>query len=776
MYIRTTKKQRARPRRRRDAPDPAASESLRRVEAWLQTQQQRRHLSGEAGRLDAVREWGEGCFRYAYNPQGDLTEIVEADGRRLHYDYDTRRRLTRVQHADGTATGYAYDHQDRLHEVQDRGVINRYTYDSQGRLTRKYRGRAGAIVYGYDEAGRVVMARTSRVTTTWRYDDQGRIVETRQSIAGVTLRLHLDFDEKGRLARMILPGSPCPIQYQWNDQGRPHRVDLGDAVLARYAYHDEDKTVRLQLGNGVDVETAANHLDGRPARHTVRRGEDRLFHQTITYNTLGETIDDGRRRYTYDLLGRLVEAQDAGTEARWGFGYDQQDNRTHLEAPHGAYRYTYGVDNRLLACETDTGTGTRLAYDRRGRLVRKTNPGGTWVYRYDEADNLLQIRYRGNIVAQFIYDHKDRLVLADYDGRIERYLYSPADELLAVTDAEGLPVRLMVRTPLGLLAEVHGAIGEGAVYFRHDDAQGTTHLMTDAAGDEVARFTMSPFGVQQGAGPFCPVFGGHRWHAEADLYYCGARWYDPHLGRFLTPDTYTGGPDDERFVHPLRSGGQQAAARDGILHDWLKQPRLRNRYVFCRNDPIGHVDPNGHWSFGGVLLSLLGAIWTLPNTLFGILIEITCLIVEVLRWLLFAITFGNVEGEALKSPGFDVAASGRLNAFALVFTGGWLGSFPSLLGITFGNVFFVYKDWETSPHILSFPDPVHPPAYGGSVSIPRNEMLYEHELRHTNQYGWFGPFFHLGLPIWGVYLWDVIFNGYEDAWTERDAREHSESR
>jgi hypothetical protein len=42
----------------------------------------------------------------------------------------------------------------------------------------------------------------------------------------------------------------------------------------------------------------------------------------------------------------------------------------------------------------------------------------------------------------------------------------------------------------------------------------------------------------------------------------------------------------------------------------------------------------------------------------------------------------------------------------------------------------------------------------------------------VNQYAWFGPFFHLGLPVFGVYLWDVIFNGYTDAWLERDARAH----
>ena len=118
---------------------------------------------------------------------------------------------------------------------------------------------------------------------------------------------------------------------------------------------------------------------------------------------------------------------------------------------------------------------------------------------------------------------------------------------------------------------------------------------------------------------------------------------------------------------------------------------------------------------------------------FGLLLEITCLVGEVLRWLVWLVSIGNVSWE---TPGFDVAASGRLNAFALVFKGGWLGFFESLLGITFGNVFFVYGKWDEQPY-SSGPGDVYPPAYDGKVAIPKNEALYEHELRHTNQYASF---------------------------------------
>ena len=473
---------------------------------------------------------------------------------------------------------------------------------------------------------------------------------------------------------------------------------------------------------------------------------------------------------TYDQLGRLTSVDDLEDGGRWRWSYDHMDNRRQVEDNRGGCRFLYDVDNRLVQLVYPDGRDIRIAYDQCGRPIRQTDHTGQWTYRYNDAGELIQVRYRGDTVARFTYDHKSRLVLSTVADRTERYLYGPADELLAITDEQGTPIRLFVHTPLGALAEIRGPVDCGAVYFRHYDDRGTCHLVTDQHGDMVATFRYCPFGTPTYTGEFLPVFSGRIWYPELGMYHFGARWYDPSWGRFLTPDTYTGGPDDARLVHPFNAASTQVQGRSQILSDWLHQPRLRNRYAFCVNDPINRIDPNGHWSILGALLSILGAIWTLPNTLIGLVLEITCIVGEVIRWLVWLLSFGNWNWEPI---GFDAAASGRLNAFALVFEGGWLGSFSSLLGITFGNVFFVYNDWRQHPAILQLPATVSPSAYEGRVSFPREQALYEHELRHTNQYGWFGPFFLFGPPfgITGLYLWDWALSGfnYSNMWVERDA-------
>jgi RHS repeat-associated protein len=762
--IETRAERRTRGKTRHDKARPG-DEALRRVEAWLLHDRRRREVFAPSGQAEAVEEAGGGRFEYAYDRRGDLTGISESNGRRTAFEYDEARRLSRVVHPDGTSTGYAYA-DDRLLSVADRGVARRFDYDAAGRLTRVRHGNAGASVYRYDAQGRVVEARTSTVSTAHTYHQDGQIAAVRQNYGGIAIELRLKYDAAGRLVELRLPGSEAPVRYTWDGKGRPHTVSLGDGQLARFEYLDGPARFRVHLRNGVVEETGADPVDRRPVHLRIWKDRDPLFERVHAYGPEGRPASDGVRRYRYDALDRLIGVEETGR--RWRYLYDAQDNRVEADGPDGTRGYRYDADNRLV--EVAGSDSFRISYDDFGRPVRRGSPAGRWAYRYDDAGQLLEVRHRGESVARFTYDHKGRLVAMRSASRFERYLYGPDDQLVAVTDEKGSPLRLYVWTPLGLLAEIHGSVDTGSVAFHHQNHRGTRHLVTGEDGRVAARWEYDPFGVPSGpTQPYLPMFGGRVWYPEVGMYYFGARWYDPGLGRFLTPDTYTGRPDDERLVHPCWPAGSQALARSQILADWLKQPRVRIRYAFCANDPVGRIDPNGHWSFGWTLLSVLGAIWTLPNTLFGLLLEITCLVGEVLRWLVWLVSIGNVSWE---TPGFDVAASGRLNAFALVFKGGWLGSFESLLGITFGNVFFVYGKWDEDPR-YSGPGDVYPPAYDGKVAIPKNEALYEHELRHTNQYAWFGPFFHLGLPIFGVYVWDVILHGYQDAWLERDARDHA---
>lgn len=740
--------------------------ALDRITHYLTLAESRRTLWAESGQINAVSEGANPLCHYTYDDRGFLSQIEEPNGSITKFDYDDLGRLIQVIHADQSETTYQYSEHDRLVQVCDRDLVHQFVHDRQGRLTQARYGNAGTSVYRYNARGQVIEARNALVSTQQHWNEQGQLTQIEQTYDGVTLKLTSEFDQHQRLSRQWIVGQAHPIEYHWSEDGWLTQVNLGNTTLAQVQYDRDRKITEIQFANGLIEIMQADPIDCRPVQRNLCSSTQVLWQQIRTYNQAGQIFTEGEWQYTYDELERLSKASCLSNPQNWEYRYDDRDNYIAQNTPQHSTTLNYDVQNRLTEFRGN-GTICPVVYDRFGRLHRIRTAQGERIYRYNDAHQLIQVLECGETIAEFIYDHKGRLVIARSHQTSERYFYGADDALLAVTDPVGNPLQLYVRTPLGLLAEIHPQTQK--IYFCHHDDRGSRIHISDRTGQLIESFRYSPYGVPLENPAFQPLFTGHRWFAEVGLYYMGARWYDPTLGRFLTPDTYTGTPDDERIVNPLTPASKQLFSRAEILATWLKSPRVRNRYAYCNNDPINRVDPNGHWSFGGVLLSILGAIWTLPNTLFGLLIEITCLVGEVIRWIVWLITIGNVSWE---TPGFDVASSGRLNAFALVFEGGWLGSFSSLLGITFGNVFFVYKDWRNHPAIKNLPATVSPAAYNNTVSIPSSQALYEHELRHTNQYGWFGPFFHLGLPIWGVYVWDVILNGYQNAWLERDARDH----
>ncbi|WP_157270349.1 RHS repeat domain-containing protein [Azohydromonas aeria] len=697
-----------------------------------------------AGLPVEVREGASLCA-YAWD-QGELASITEPDGSRWDYRYGDDGRLLAVDRDGRPWARYAYDAHGRLTAADRADGRRAWDYDAQGRLERVRRGDAGPWAYRWQD-GRVSEAYCEHEHSAFTYDAAGRLTGLVQRVAGVALAVSFRFDGEGRLSAVEFPDWGQRIDYGWDARGRAASVGWNGRELMRLGSDDDRRLAWSEGIDGVRAQAWHERASGRACAVEFSRGGAPLWRADLERDEAFRLRREGSRRHTYDAQGRLVGAEDG--DRCWRYHYDAAEN---------------------VRAE---GDDFEVECDALGRVRRVRDAASERVYRWGEDGDLESLLVNGECVARCRYDHKGRLVVKQGpDGTGERYLYGADDALLAVADLDGRPRLLVLRLPTGIVALIDfRRDAAGAVVRLHLDAGGNLVLAGDARGRIEGPFEYDPFGVPlQPDGSVPALYRGRMWHAEAGLYRLGGRWYDPRLRRFLTPDSHTGAPDDARLVSPFVPAAAQRMARARLLADWLREPRLRCRFAYCANDPVNRFDPDGHWSFGGVLLSLLGVLWTLPNTAFGLAVEVSCLVGEVVRWLAWVFTAGHATWQ---TPGFDVAASGRLNAFALVFKGGWLGSFRNLLGITFGNVFFVNGEYQDHEAWKALPAEVAPPAYGGEVKIPKEQVLYEHELRHVQQYGWLGPFFHLGLPLFGVYEWDVILHGYQEAALERDAREHA---
>ena len=116
----------------------------------------------------------------------------------------------------------------------------------------------------------------------------------------------------------------------------------------------------------------------------------------------------------------------------------------------------------------------------------------------------------------------------------------------------------------------------GNYYYYTSDQIGSTRIVTDDAGNIVYATAHDHYGGMQQTwvNAFNPElkFSGKEQDTESGLYYFGARYYDPSLYRFLSPDPVI--PTDRALYSPQR---------------W-------NLYAYCLGNPLNYADGDGKYS------------------------------------------------------------------------------------------------------------------------------------------------------------------------------------
>jgi RHS repeat-associated protein len=305
----------------------------------------------------------------------------------------------------------------------------------------------------------------------------------------------------------------------------------------------------------------------------------------------GYLLSDGIATYSYDDYGnRLSRTTTGGTEA---------------------YSYAVGTNNdplQRLQSVTAGGVTTTFTYDERGNLASRVAGSATTVaFTWDDANRLTRVdlaAVAGGSNArrvEFAYDPLGRRVRRQLSLETAPSTWTITEDVstiydgalpVAEFDGAGNVLREMVWDP-----SAAGGIG-GLVLLRSylgDDPESGDRLygefrpICDRRGNVVALFdefgalaefyTYDGFGrtaiwapdgsaLAQSAVGNTFLFSSKLFDAATGLYDFNARWYDPVLGRFLSPDPlgFVDGP---------------------------------NPYAYCAGDPVNFVDPWGLCAEGG---------------------------------------------------------------------------------------------------------------------------------------------------------------------------------
>lgn len=121
----------------------------------------------------------------------------------------------------------------------------------------------------------------------------------------------------------------------------------------------------------------------------------------------------------------------------------------------------------------------------------------------------------------------------------------------------------------GLCFALAGYAQTETITYLHTDHLGSPVIARDAQGNTLWTDTYDPWGVRLNAPTANDAdvgYTGHFEETDIGLTYAQARWYDPEIGRFLSPD-------DVDYI------------QGGFFH--------YNRFVYAANNPYKYSDPNG---------------------------------------------------------------------------------------------------------------------------------------------------------------------------------------
>jgi RHS repeat-associated protein len=102
------------------------------------------------------------------------------------------------------------------------------------------------------------------------------------------------------------------------------------------------------------------------------------------------------------------------------------------------------------------------------------------------------------------------------------------------------------------------------------DHLGGTSVIADTGGNSAGTIRYYSFGLTRSSSGTMPTdekFTGQRLDGTG-LYFYGARYYDPVIGRFVSPDSFMLSPSN---------------------------PQGLNRYTYVFNNPFRYTDPTGNW-------------------------------------------------------------------------------------------------------------------------------------------------------------------------------------
>ncbi|MFF5767786.1 RHS repeat-associated core domain-containing protein [Streptomyces tanashiensis] len=509
------------------------------------------HSSGPFDLLLGTQTGEDSSYRFTHDAELRLTAVTNADGLVWEYSYDAAGRLVAERDFDGRLLTYERDPCGRIvRRTNAAGQSLGFDRDVLGRVTRIRHGDGSASRFDHDESGHVTQIVNAHSRIQLERDALGRVVS--ETVNGATLSFA--YDALGRrVARRTPSGAESRMEYA---PGGLVSYTAGDHVF-RFERDALGRETARFVDDSLEMRQDWDPV-GRITHTAWDSGRSPLLRRSYTYQADGvpTSIEDsltGRRTFALDDASRVCEVQARGWTERYAYNAAGDQSRTSLsdQAPGQAAAGDRHYEGTRLA----RAGRTRYSYDAQGRLTlrrTKTLSGATltWHFQWDAEDRLTQVQTPEGDRWRYLYDALGR--------RLSKQRLGRDDEEVTQTTTfcwDGAQLAEQRGEDATLVWDYAGAQPLGQRETKTDSTQrevdrrffaivtdlvGSPTELVSADGSLAWRARSTAWGATQwntNSTAYTPLrFPGQYFDPETGLHYNFNRYYDPEVGRYLSPD------------------------------------------------------------------------------------------------------------------------------------------------------------------------------------------------------------------------------------------------
>ncbi|MDD4950809.1 RHS repeat-associated core domain-containing protein, partial [Sulfuricurvum sp.] len=536
-----------------------------------------------AGCPSAIRDPQGNMTRYAYDSDGFLSRMINPADQLRTFTH-ARGKLIAITREDGVVYRFEYDKRGRKTSQSIGDKTTLYTYDSLGNLL-SVKDSSGIIEYVYDSNAQIRLERQGDKSVSHAYNLDG----SKRFIGYEGMHFNLMRNESGVLERIVQANQSYNLSF--NTRGAQTALSYPNRIETKSVFDPLGRLTKRTLGETPLLQYTYDKSSRIISRNTT----------PITYDAGCRVTSVGEESYTYDESGNLLKENSvidslSGALLHQGdtkFTYDALGQLTEKNSPTTRTTYDYNIEGYLIGYERTSLTDssfrapTRNPSPVRGELVEP------WTHPSTSS---------GRTKLHFTYDPLGRRVAKYYKSQSEeyhhRYLYAgdnivaiydnDTDELLATLlheeDAIDSPLSIHVhpQEPLTHEEQWHYdtldeterfLFNQSRIkrYYYHRDHQNSIVALSDDNAQIVEYYEYDIYGKITKSEKIAKTLNPYRYTGREidtdDLYYYRARYYDPTIGRFITPDPIGFLSGDTNF------------------------------YRYVGNDPINFIDHSG---FSGI--------------------------------------------------------------------------------------------------------------------------------------------------------------------------------